>query len=632
MARDPNSFLKLLKAPGNLSAYFVSKLVGEEWLSKPFHFTLTVRSHGDIPPVKDWIGAPITFGMAGSDGVQRKIAGQCVRLEQSYQRDSYVEFQIDVAPLFLRCKQRRDCRIFVDMSAKDIIEQLLLENGMYFNTVGVNYVDEDRAYCVQYWETDFDFMHRLMEEEGVYYFFKYDPAGGGLYEHIMYLADDETSYFDGAIPQITFREDEKHQGLKTIDLQHMQTTAAWVTHDYNYKKPRSLTPERTPTRLDYAETKTQFYQWPGKYDNMTSAHRMSKFGIELAEAASVVMSGEGTYMCFEPAARFEIIDKRLKPAERKIAIRSVKHFAHNPYSDQEGEFDYKQSFTAVPSYEPYHPPRITPKALVQGPQTAVVLDDVDPEGFGRVKVRFHWDTANTSTCWLRVAQQRAGGEVGAQWIPRIDNEVLVVFLEGDPDRPVIAAGLYNGDNKHPWEVPPNLAKSGWRTKSYPDGEITNEFLFDDKKDAEEIYTRAGRNLRREVIKDEDVDIGEFLKKKIGKDETREVGGQRTTKIKKDDITEIGGGQHTKMKEDQLIDVGGKSETLVKESAHLKVGRGLWVEVNDEIKIDSQATTHMVTQAAFTLESKTQLVFKVGGNQIEISPMGVTINGTLVKIN
>ena len=610
--RDPNTFLRLYKAPGVLENYFVSRLVGEECLSEPFLFTLTVRSLGDIPDVKEWIGASITFGMGASDSNLRTINGQCVRIEQTYHRAEYVEFVIDIAPLFSRAKHRSDRRIFTDMTAIDIIRKVLAEHRLSFDASMVNFVDEVRPYCVQYGETDFDFCSRLMEEEGIFYYFLPDNDE----EHTMYLADDKAAFFDGDIFQITFREDELHKGLTTIDLQHMQMTSAWMSHDYDYKRPHALTPIKKSTKLSYPARNTKLYEWPGGYDNMESGDRRARFGIEEQEAASVIMSGTGTYMCFMPAARFEIVDQRLKPAERQVAVRSVTHNCHNPKSLAEGPFSYQQSFTAVRSYEPYHPPRKTQKAVVRGPQTAVVLDQVDPEGFGRIKVRFHWDHAEGATCWLRVAQQWGGDQIGAQWIPRPGMEVLVDFLEGDPDRPLVVGCLYNGDNHHPFPVPEHLSQSGWRTRTHPKGQVLNAFVFEDKDGAEEIYTYAGRNYRREVVKDEDVDIGGQRTTRIGKDESRVIEGARRTEVGKDRQSHISGSDHT----------------VVDQHAQLDVGDGLGVRVRGDIKVDGESATRMVMNGPLIVESKMLLVFEVGGNRIEMSPAGIIINGVLVKIN
>jgi len=661
--RDSLGFVKLTKAPGLLESYYVTAMTGEECLSEPFHFTLKVTGPGPVPPAETWIGAPVTFSIGASDTQPRSVNGQCIRFELSYQKGKFVEFEIDGAPRFSITKQRRDCRIFTNMSAIDIIEKVLTENKISYDRSNVNFVDEIRDYCVQYWETDFDFCSRLMEEEGIFYFFKYEE-GSGLFDHQMYLADDPSAYFDGDDFDIAFYQGSQNQGLHDIDLQSMQSTGAWLSHDYNYKQPHLLSPIKTASKFDNAAKGTQLYEWPGGYDNPDSGSRRSRFGIELAEAASVIMSGSGTYMCFLPGARFNITDKRLKPGQRKIAIRSVSHTLTNPYGGNEAKFEYKQTFTAVPSQDPYHPPRDTPKAMVRGPQTAVVLDESDPEGYGRVKVRFHWDHAGTSTCWLRVAQQWAGDSIGAQWIPRIGWEVLVNFLEGDPDRPVVTGGLYNGDHPQPFTTPANLSQSGWRSRSYPKGVVTNEFIFEDKAGGEEIYTYAGRHYRRLVENDEDVTILGNLSSKIGKDETRTVGSNRTTTIGKDESLTVGGdttattagkesvtvgqsatrtvgsSQTTTIASSSSSTVGGSASLKVGGSGNLTVGGSgnvtvtgsASVTLEGSVSIQDLGGISVTTLGPCTITSAVGITLSVGASTVSITPAGITITGPLVQIN
>lgn len=560
---DRNFFLRILEAPGEVQEYFLFRVDGREMLSAPFEFRLTMRTHVEVPPPSGWIGASITFTMGGSDTVPRKINGQCVRFEHAYQKGGYIEFVIDVAPSLMMTRLRRDYRIFTNVTAKQVINTILTEHGIVFDDTKVKYVTEVREYCVQYEESDFDFINRLMEDEGIFYFFKYDEDAG-RYKHKTYLADDPSGYYDGDVFSLSFRRDHLLRGLQSIETSNSATTAKWVTHDYNYKKPRSLIPVATPSRLDWAVKNSFVYHWPGGHDVMEYGKRKSKLAIEETEAAAITLEGAGSYICFTPGARFEIDDQTLKPRERRIAIRSVIHSAWDPYSLEEGEPSYQQQFTAVPSYEPYRPPSITPPAVVRGPQTAVVLDQTDPEGFGRVKVRFHWDRHMSSTCWLRVAQQWGGDRIGAQFIPRPGMEVLVDFLEGDPDRPLVVGCLYNGDNKHPYEVPPNLSQSGWRSQTHINGEVYQEFIFEDKPGAEEIYTYAGRNYRRRVINDEDVAIQGFRDTRVGKNDGLAVGGTRTTYIGKDSYNEI----------------VGRFDAKVHLDAYVKVGKGLVIEIGE----------------------------------------------------
>jgi type VI secretion system secreted protein VgrG len=438
---------------------------------------------------------------------------------------------------------------------------------------------------VQHLESDFDFINRLMEEEGVFYYFKYEE-GGGRFKHKMYMADDQAGFFDDkVVTKLSFRRDHLLRGLHSIETAESAATASWITHDYNYKKPKDLKPIPTASRLDWAAKGTHHYDWPGGYDNMTSGRRLSKMSMEEMEAAAILLEGTGSYLCFTPAARFEIDDPRLTAKERRIAIRSVIHSAWDPYSlDEGGEVSYTQQFTAIPSYQPYRPPCITPPAIIRGPQTAVVIDNVDPEGLGRVKVQFHWDRFASSTCWLRVAQQWAGKSYGAQFIPRIAMEVLVDFIDGDADRPIVTGCIYNGENDHPFKLPDKISQSGWRTTSYKQGGVLQEFIFEDKAGEEEIYTFAGRNYRRKVIKDEEVEIDEELREHIGHD------------------------------------------------AKIKVDKNAWVEVGETISISGRTDGKLVTNGPLTIESKVMLTLKVGSNTVELSPMGVAINGVIVRIN
>ena len=192
----------------------------------------------------------------------------------------------------------------------------------------------------------------------------------------------------------------------------------------------------------------------------------------------------------------------------------------------------------------------------------------------------------------------------------------MTFLDGDPDRPLVVGCLYNGDNHHPFPVPEHRSQSGWRTRTHPKGQVLNAFVFEDKDGAEEIYTYAGRNYRREVVKDEDVDIGGQRTTRIGKDESRVIEGARRTEVGKDRQSHISGSDHT----------------VVDQHAQLDVGDGLGVRVRGDIKVDGESATRMVMNGPLIVESKMLLVFEVGGNRIEMSPAGIIINGVLVKIN
>ena len=528
--RDPKNFLKLIESPGSVQDIYLFRLEGEEALSTPFRFRLTLRSQGDIPPASAWVGASITFMMGVSDDSPRKVNGQCVHFEHVYQKGAYVQFVLELSASLHTAKLNRDNRIFTSKTAKQVVAQILSEHAISFDDSKVKNVTTVREYCVQYNETDFDFINRLMESEGVFYYFRYDEDAG-RYKHKMYLADDPSGFFDGDPLQVTYRKGPLHPGLKDVSTAYAASSGGWLTNDYDFKKPTNLTPVQTATRLDYAAKPTKQYNWPGGSYTPDEVRRLSKLAMEHVETGALRVQGTGAYVAFTPGARFEIDDQRLSPQERRIAIHSVSHAAFDPWGLEEGEPSYQQSFTAVPSDQTYRPPRTTPAAVVRGPQTGVVTDQTDPEGYGRIQVRFHWDHAGVSTCWLRVAQQWAGGRIGSQFVPRIGMEVLVDYLEGDPDRPLVVACIYNGDNKQPYDTPPKLSQAGWRTMSHPSGSIANELIFEDKAGAEEIYTFAGRNLRRVTVKDEIVSIGQNSTHTVTGVRSEDVGGAMTLHVK-----------------------------------------------------------------------------------------------------
>ena len=528
--RDPKNFLKLIESPGSVENYYLFRLEGEEKLSAPFEFRLTIRSKGDIPAASAWVGSSITFVMGLSDDTPRMVNGQCIRFEHVYQKGGYVEFAVLISASLAGTRLNRDNRIFTAKTAKQVVAQVLSEHNITFDDSKVTGVTTVREYCTQYGETDYDFINRLMESEGVFYYFRYDE-NAGQYKHKMYMADDSAGFFDGAPLSISYRKGPHHPGLKDVATSYAASSGNWLTNDYDFKKPTNLTPTKTATRLDYAAKPAQHYHWPGGGYTPDDVRRQSKLAMEGLETGALLVQGAGRYVGFTPGARFEIDDARLSPRERRIAVKSVSHQAFDPWGLEEGEPSYDQRFTAVPSDQTYRPPRTTPAATVRGPQTGVVTDQTDPEGFGRIQVRFHWDHAGVSTCWLRVAQQWAGGKIGAQFVPRLGMEVLVDYLEGDPDRPVVVACLYNGDNKQPYDTPAHLSQAGWRTMSYPSGSIVNEFIFEDKAGAEEIYTFAGRNLRRVTVKDESVQIGQNSTLAITGDSSHDVQGAMKLHVK-----------------------------------------------------------------------------------------------------
>ena len=520
MAHDTNKFIRLLEAPGVVEDHYLFKIDGREGLSEPFAYRLQIRSHGEVPDAAAWVNASITFVVGISDNVERKINGRCVRFEHLYQKARYTEFAIEVAASFDALKMQRNRRLWTDKSAKTIIADVLRENQVTFDDSKVG-AQPTREICVQQNETDFDFVSRLLEDEGVFYYFRFDE-GAGPYKHRMIMADSVAGYEDGEPFNLSFRRDHLLRGMQNVELAHGVSPGAAVLHEYDYKKPGALTPVQVPTRLGSAHKGATVYEWQSGYADAAAGKRRAKLAIEEAESGSLVMNGSGSYLAFQPGNRFQVEDTRLDPRERRIVIRSVDHAIFDPSGLAEGDASYEQKFSAQPSADVFRPKRTTQRAVANGPQTAVVVDQNDPEGLGRIKIKYHWDRNGASTCWVRVLQQWAGDKIGAQFVPRPGMEVMIDFLEGDPDRPVLTGCLYNGANGHPYPVPANLTQAGWRTNG--PGGLAHELLFEDKGGGEEIYMKSGRDFRRVVLRDESATITRDAKRTVQRNETADITG------------------------------------------------------------------------------------------------------------
>jgi type VI secretion system secreted protein VgrG len=438
---------------------------------------------------------------------------------------------IRVQPAFEALKLTRDRRIFNDQSAKQVVATVLGEHQIAFDDSKFG-SSPTRPYIVQHDESDFALVSRLMEDEGVFYYFKYDE-GAAPYKHRMILAGDPSGYYDGEPFEVSFRRDHLTRGLNSLQMAYSSAPSKVVTHDYNYKQPGELTPVTAPSRLKWAEKKGQVFQWGAGYKDAGAGQSRANLRVEGAESGSVSLKGQGTYSAFAPGARFSVDDQRLQPWERRIVVRGVSHSVFDPYALDEGEPYYKQQFEAHPSAQVFRPERSTPRAISPGPQTAVVLDQNDGKGLGRVKVRFHWDHTGHSTCWVRVLQQWGGSQIGAQFIPRPGMEVLVDFIDGRADNPVVIGCLYNGKNKHGFDLPANLTQAGWRTSG--EGGLAHHLLFEDKGGGEKVDLLAGRDFVRTVNRNESAAIKEQMAVSakaidIGATEsiTLHVGGSKVT--------------------------------------------------------------------------------------------------------
>jgi type VI secretion system secreted protein VgrG len=635
-----------LTTPLGPNALILVGLAGREAISQMFYFELKAAwvDQTKLLPFDQLLGKKVTVEISFADGQNKRYFNGMVSKVTQHERDEdFTYYTLEVVPELWLLDRKQSSRTFQHITAPDILRQLFTGMDVDYQTQGTF---EQREYCVQYRETDLAFASRLMEEEGIYYFFKHTSSG-----HQMVLANTPQSHPAlPYLPTVTWEE-------KAHDSMEADRVFAWskgqeirsgkfTAWDYTFEMPTkhleadktimdSVTVGTVTHKLKVANNDSlELYEYPGGYASRfdginksggEQAAELQKIftdntrtvGIRMqAEAlSSLLIRGRGVHAGFTAGHTFDLTKHYSDDGE--YVVTSVQHDAEQPVSaaDAEEEFKYTNGFTCIPSALPFRPPRVTPVPSVRGVQTATVVgpsgEEIFPDKYGRVKVQFHWDRVGTdnvnSSCWVRVATFWAGQQWGAVHIPRIGQEVIVDFLEGDVNQPIVVGSVYNADLMPPWTLPDNKTISGVKSRSSPQGgaDNFNMLSFEDKMGSELVSFQAEKDLTS-LVKN---------------DESREVRHDRVTKIKNDETQTVEhGNEKIEVTEgNQSITLGqGNQSTLIKSgNQSTKLGQG-----NQTTKVDAGK---IETEAMQSIE------LKVGGSSIKIDQMGVTIKGMMIKV-
>ena len=480
--------------------------------------------------------------------LNRYFHGIIVKFEQAGSDGTYNLFHTRLVPSLWLLSLERDCRIFQNKPLQDIVSKVLEESGIDENRVrfALNRKDIIKDYCVQYRETDLDFISRLLEEEGIFYFFEHEKD-----KHTLVITDNAShcSQIKGK-SNVTFNTSNgmnaKEESISAFSYSQRIRPGAYTHTSFNYEHTSNNLKVNTNEK-DFKDI--EIYDYSGKYLNKSNGNIMAK--IRLAEQNLLKIKAKGTSNCHRITTGFKFIlsDRDKVYDEKEYLIVAAAHSGEQPQSLEEkgnGGSRYENGFSCLPANTEFRPPRITPKPVITGLQTATVVgpkgEEICTDEYGRIIVHFHWDRLgkrdDTSSCWIRVAHSWGGGARGAQYIPRVGDEVLVDFLEGDPDRPIVTGSVYNSDNMPINSLKKSVTQSGFRTKTHK-GEGFHELRFDDAKGAEEIFLRSEKDWNI-LIKN---DKGQT----IGGDSTTDVTGKLTEtaeeiilKAKKKITIEVGG--------------------------------------------------------------------------------------------
>jgi type VI secretion system secreted protein VgrG len=584
---------------------------GREALSEPFLYEVELESQDRALQLQSTVGTGMSVGVMRTGAEPRWINGVVTRFAQTPGTVRTAGYRAELRPWLWLLTLRADCRIFQGKSVPAILEELFRGQAFRSELTGAY---DPRDFCVQYRETDFDFASRLMEEEGISYYFEHQRGS-----HTMVLVDDAEKF--APCPGLATAQvrpagtpEELEDAVTACTREHAVTTDRVALDDYNFQTPS--TPLLASSAGDQANT--VMFEYPGRYTRQAAGERLARLRWEARTVGAERLRGHGTCRGFVAGHRFTLGGHERPDFNTAYVLRTLSLRA-----DQD---TYANEFEAFPARTAFRPEPRTPRPTIAGTQTAVVVgktgEEIWTDSYGRVKVQFHWDRAGrsdeNSSCWVRVAQGWAGKGWGSVVLPRIGQEVVVTFLDGDPDRPLVTGCVYNAVQTPAYALPGAQTRSTFRSSSSPGGEACSEIRFEDKKGAEELYLHAGRNMTVDVVQDRNATIQQ------GNETLTVSKGTRTVTVQGEETHHNGASFTHETGGDYVLNVSGN--LVIKASGSITLEAGTSLSAQAGTSFTAKGGTSLQASAGTTLAAK-------GGISAELSSDGITtVKGTLVKVN
>jgi type VI secretion system secreted protein VgrG len=650
-------------SPPAAGALLFERVSCSERVSEPFCFDLTVVSERPDVNGKDLLGQPVTVSLTLPAGVTRPLHGLVTRFVRTGEQTTGMtqssrqrfRYQLRLQPWLWLLTRTADCRIFQNKSVTDIFEDVVKGHGFSDYKLSLTGEYQPLEYCVQYRETDFNFVSRLLEAAGIFYFFTHQDS-----RHILVLADDATA----------FKTQEKFQEMKFFRAESGRTTAdtidtwsveqtvqpgVYATTDYDFEHPSLSLLQKSTQSRQHVHSSFEVFDYPADPQVLQPSAVGDVAAVRLAEAqagferyrgASADCGGLRTGAKFKlsghPQSAFNTPDYAIVGTQHTITSNLYESGGEGP--------SMLVSVEAIDAKTRFRPARVTPKPIIQGTQTAMVVgasgDEIYTDQYGRVKVQFPWDRYGkkdeNSSCWMRVAQVWAGKNWGAMHIPRVGQEVLVSFLEGDPDRPIITGRVYNGDSMPPYALPTNMTQSGITSRSSKGGssENFNEIRFEDKKGSELFNVQAEKDFNSLVKNDETSEVKHDRTDKVDHDETVTIGndqsttikGQETRKVAKDRTTNVDGTEKLTVGKDQQINVGTKFSLTAGDQISLTTGQSSLVMKSDGTIQLSGVTITIEGQQSVTVKGNVGVTLQVSSTSVKLDPAQLKLAATMIGID
>jgi type VI secretion system secreted protein VgrG len=626
---------------------------GTEQLGRLSEFTVNLVSTDGAIKIADVLGKSLTVSVTLADGTaKRHFNGIVTRFRSNGMAGDFHAYDATVRPSLWLLTRAANCRIFQDKSVTDIVKEVCNAYGSAVS-LSIGLLSGSYAplpYCVQYRETDFDFVCRVLEDAGIYFYFTHDAGS-----HTMVLADSYSAHqpiggYD-ALMYIgrTARASDIAETVSSWSVGGAITSGKVALDDFDFEKASASASGglASTATIDpaYGQTSYEVYDYPGNYSKADAGNALARAHLERLHGQGELIAATTSARGLVPGGLFTLAEHPRADQNRTCLVTAATYtLTGNDYASDGQAFTFSCAIHAIGKEHAFRPLPTVARPSVQGPQTAIVVgkagEEIWTDKYGRVKLQFHWDRLGkddeNSSCWVRVAQGWAGKGWGAMAIPRIGMEVVVSFLEGDPDRPLVTGCVYNSDAMPPYALPDEQTISTLKSQSSKGGDGFNELRFEDKKGEEEVFLHAERDFLRVVKNNDALKVG-FETADKG-DQTVDIKNDQTIKIGHDQVENVDNNQTLTIKVDQKIDVGGDQAVGIDGKQAVKVGTivieaGTSIELKvggSSIKIEASKITIKAPEIEVAADANAKVK---AGAMMEIKAGGVmTIGGALVQIN
>lgn len=659
-----------VSSPARVGGFLFRRMKASESLGRLFKLDLELLSERESIDFEDVVARPMTVRLETSSGDARYFSGHVARFASCGTLGRYARYRAVLRPWLWFLTRSAGCRIFQDQTVPQIIKEVFRDRGFtdVQDSLGADY--EKREYCVQYRETDFDFVSRLMEQAGIYYYFQHEEE-----KLVLVLADSYSSH-----ELIKNCENLPYEAEETAGVVRVQECVfgwgvtrqvqpdACTLNDHDFERPRVDLTVRFAVEDQGRPSGLEVYDYPGAYGSVRDGERNAQTRLEGLHAKHEVVRSHTNARSMAAGGLFKLHDHPVDAQNREYLVLETRIELETSGYETSSTTDtnvtsFECSFTAINSQRPYRTPRTTPTPTMSGPQTAVVVgpagEEIWTDRYGRVKVQFRWDRRGqfdeNSSCWIRVSQAHAGKRFGAIDIPRIGEEVIVEHLEGDPDRPIITGRVYNADAMPPFALPASKNVCGLKSSSLTGGGGYNELSMDDTPGAEKVTIHGQYDMATTVKHDQSTCVQNNRTTKVDVDDALTVGGKQTVSITGDQSVTVGsaqslsvtGKQTTSVKADQTVTIGGGQTTKITGACNLdaasqtvsvKGAREVTLGGVDKLNVTGSQTLEIT--GPVKIRSGASITLEVGGSSVKIGPDSITVissgpitlQGAIIKNN